>query len=337
MHRQHLDVLVCPKTNLPLILKENSLIIGHGQIKEGLLIEPISKNEYPIINFIPRFVSPDNYTNNFGLEWNIHSKTQYDDYSGLSISKERFEKETQWSKHLEGEFILECGSGSGRFTKHALETGATIISLDYSNAVEANFKSNGSHQNLLLIQADIYQMPFRKNFFDKAFCFGVLQHTPSPEKSFKTIVEYVKTGGQISSDIYRKYWFSSIMPKYLVRHLTTRLDPHNLYKYVKKYVNIMWPVVKAARKIPKIGYLIIFNIFLIADYASIMINSPDDLVKEWAYLDTYDMLSPKFDFPVALPTFKKWHENVGLININIKYGGTGIIGNAIKSKNNNNQ
>ena len=123
MYRQHLNLLVCPKTNLPLILKENSLTIENGQIKKGLLIEPISGNEYPILNFIPRFVSPDNYATNFGLEWNIHSKTQYDDYSGLNISKERFENEIQGSKNLEGEIILECGSGSGRFTKHALETG----------------------------------------------------------------------------------------------------------------------------------------------------------------------------------------------------------------------
>ena len=332
MHRQHLELLICPKTNRPLTLKENSLIIENGQIMEGLLIEPISGNEYPIINFIPRFVSPDNYANNFGLEWNIHSKTQYDDYSGLSISKERFENETQWSNNLKDEIILECGSGSGRFTKHALETGATIVSFDYSNAVEANYKSNGSHQNLLLIQADIYQMPFRKIFFDKAFCFGVLQHTPNPEKSFKTIVEYIKPGGRISSDIYRKYWFSLIMPKYLVRLLTTRLDPHNLYKYVKKYVNIMWPVVKAARKIPKVGGAIIFNIFLIADYAPILGNSTDDLVKEWAYLDTYDILSPKFDYPTTPPNFKKWHEDVGLINIDVKYGYNGIEGHGIKPK-----
>ena len=330
MYRQHLNLLVCPKTNLPLILKENSLTIENGQIKKGLLIEPISGNEYPILNFIPRFVSPDNYATNFGLEWNIHSKTQYDDYSGLNISKERFENEIQGSKNLEGEIILECGSGSGRFTKHALETGVTVVSFDYSNAVEANYKSNGSHQNLLLVQADIYQMPFRKFFFDKAFCFGVLQHTPDPEKSFKTIVEYVKPGGRISSDIYRKYWFSFIMPKYLMRHLTTRLDPDNLYKNIKNYVNIMWPVVKMARKIPRLGYLIIFNIFLIADYESIMINSSDDLVKEWAYLDTYDMLSPKFDYPATIPTFKKWHEDVGLTNIIVRYGYNGIEGHGIK-------
>lgn len=330
MHRQHLDLLVCPRTKLPLIFKENSLIIENGQIKEGLLSEPISGNEYPIINFIPRFVPSDNYANNFGLEWNIHSKTQYDDYSGLNISKERFENETQWSRNLHGEIILECGSGSGRFTKHALDTGAIIVSFDYSNAVEANFKSNGHHENLLLVQADIYQMPFRKYFFNKVFCFGVLQHTPDPEKAFKSIVDHMQPGGIIATDIYRKYWYSLIMPRNLIRHFTTHLDPGNLYKYIKNYITFMWPVVKAARKIPRIGYLIIFNIFFIADYAAIMNNSPDSLVMEWAYLDTYDMLSPKFENLVTLLTFKQWHEDVGLINIDVRYGYNGIEGHGIQ-------
>jgi SAM-dependent methyltransferase len=332
MYRQHLKLLVCPKTNRALLLKDNSIILEKEQIREGFLIEPISGNEYPIINYIPRFVSSDNYAANFGLEWNIHSKTQYDDYSGMGMSKERFEKETQWDQNLDGEIILECGSGSGRFTKHALETGATVVSFDYSNAVESNFSSNGYHKNLLLVQADIYHMPFPKNFFDKVFCFGVLQHTPNPEKSFKTIVEYINPGGKISSDIYRKYWFSWILPKYLMRQLTTHINPHSLYKYIKNYINIMWPLVKFTRKLPKVGGVIIFNIFLIADYASVMGNSPDNLVKEWAYLDTYDLFSPKFDKPATLSTFKKWYEDVGLINIDIRYGYNGVEGRGVKPK-----
>jgi len=332
MHRHHLELLVCPKTGRPLTLQEDTVTLENNQIKSGVLTEPISGNEYPILNFIPRFVPEDNYANSFGLEWNIHSKTQYDDYSGLSISRNRFERETRWDHDLRGEYVLECGSGSGRFTRHALETGATVVSFDYSNAVDANFASNGSDKNLLLVQADIYQMPFPKFFFDKAFCFGVLQHTPDPEKSFKRIVDYIKPGGKISCDIYRKYWFSFLMPKYLIRHFTTHMRSETLYTGIRRYVNIMWPVVKAARKVPRIGYLIIFNIFLIADYASIMPGSPDKLVKEWAYLDTYDMLSPKFDYPNTFHEFKKWYEDAGLTNIDIGYGGTGIRGNASRTK-----
>jgi SAM-dependent methyltransferase len=333
MDPQYLDFLICPKTHRPLILKEIPLLKENGRIKEGILLEPISENEYPIINFIPRFVSSEGYTSNFGIEWTLHSETQYDEYSGLKLSKERFEKETRWDQKLSDEIILECGSGSGRFTKYALETGAIVVSFDYSNAVEANYHSNGHQKNLLLIQADIFQMPFQKSFFNKAFCFGVLQHTPNPEMAFKTIIEYLKPGGKISSDVYRKYWYSPILPRYLLRHITTRINPKKLYIYVKNYLDLMWPVVIVLRKIPKVGYSIIHVILCISDYSlTIMKYSPDNLVKEFAYLDTFDQLSPKYDYPQKLLTFKKWHEEAGLVDVTVHYGYNGIEGHGTKLK-----
>ena len=70
--------------------------------------------------------------------------------------------------------ILEVGSGSGRFTEQAAKTGATIISCDYSYAVEANFASNGKNDNVLIVQADLYHMPFGEiiltNFFVSVYC-----------------------------------------------------------------------------------------------------------------------------------------------------------------------
>jgi ubiquinone/menaquinone biosynthesis C-methylase UbiE len=56
--------------------------------------------------------------------------------------------------------------------------------MDYSYAVDANYAFNGGKNNVFIVQAEVYKMPFRENFFDKLFCFGVLQHTPDPEKAF---------------------------------------------------------------------------------------------------------------------------------------------------------
>ena len=38
---------------------------------------------------LPRFVPRENYASYFGLEWNIHGRTQYDETSGSSLSRER--------------------------------------------------------------------------------------------------------------------------------------------------------------------------------------------------------------------------------------------------------
>jgi ubiquinone/menaquinone biosynthesis C-methylase UbiE len=33
---------------------------------------------------------------------------------------------------------------------------------------------------VLIVQADVFAMPFRAGTFDRIFCFGMLQHTPDP-------------------------------------------------------------------------------------------------------------------------------------------------------------
>ena len=114
-------VLVDPKSKRPLKLKPGYRL-ERNRIREGGLFEPISGREFPVKNFIPRFVPEDNYAKSFGLEWNVHNRTQYDRESGTTLSEERFRKETAWGESLNGEVILEIGSGSGRFTREALKT-----------------------------------------------------------------------------------------------------------------------------------------------------------------------------------------------------------------------
>lgn len=161
MREHFIKYLVCPEC-----LNELQLSISEKEgdkIKTGDLKCSSCSSTFPIINFIPRFVPIENYATNFGLQWNIHSKTQYDQYSNKNVSEERFFKETKLPRELKGEVILEVGSGSGRFTAPASTTGATIVSMDYSFAVEANYKSNGNKENVFIVQGDIYKMPFRRN------------------------------------------------------------------------------------------------------------------------------------------------------------------------------
>lgn len=329
MRLDHLDHLVCPKTGRPLSLDE-PCVLEKGRVMRGELLEPVSGNRYPVVDFIPRFAPQENYAGNFGLEWNIHSRTQYDETSGVPLSQRRFDKETAWGRDLRGENVLEVGCGSGRFTRHALDTGALVFSCDYSGAVEANYRSNGMHENLLLVQASVYEMPFKRGFFDKAFCFGVLQHTPDPRKAFLAILDHLKPSGQVASDIYVKNvgrWL--LQPKYWVRPFTRDMAPRELYDAVRKYVDLMWPFARIVRKIPFIGPTLNWKL-LIADYSKLLPGADDATLREWAYLDTFDMLSPTYDRPATLKTFRQWHEESGLIDIEVHYGFNGVEGRGTK-------
>lgn len=327
MKQKHLSLLVCPKTKRSLELKISELV--DDKIKEGFLVEPVSGDQYPIINFIPRFVPFENYASSFGFQWNVHWQTQQDHYAKIDLSGNRFSQETKWNSDLENEIMLEAGCGAGRFTKYAVDTKATVISFDYSQAVDANYKVNGHHENLLLLQADIFNMPFKENFFDKAFCFGVLQHTPDPEKAFLSIVQHIKPGGQIAADVYLRTWKNYFHVKPYIRPFVKKLSPESLYKFTKKYVNFFWPAARLVRR-SKLGQKFISR--FIADRSEQLGKVNDELIREWAYLDTFDWFSPAFDKPQTKDQFYSWHQHAKLENIDVHYGFNGVEGRATKPK-----
>src|SRR6185436_12329327 len=105
-------------------------------------------NSFPVINGVPRFVEANNYTDNFGFQWNKFQKTQIDrETKNSNFSGQRFFAATNWDKEdLTGKDVLEVGSGAGRFTQIVLDhTKANLYSLDYSDAVSANYRNNAHH------------------------------------------------------------------------------------------------------------------------------------------------------------------------------------------------
>lgn len=144
MHLEHLRLLSCPACHGDLTCAVGDADSQDGVITEGHLTCAACRHGYPVIAGVPRFVPRENYASGFGLEWTKHARTQYDSYSGIPASERRFFSQTGWPRDMRGELILEVGSGSGRFTEQAAKTGATVVSLDYSYAVDANYASNGA-------------------------------------------------------------------------------------------------------------------------------------------------------------------------------------------------
>ena len=329
MNDKYLQYLACPKCQGEL--KIHSIQDREGEnIKSGKLACRSCNSFYDIVRQIPRFVPIENYASGFGFEWVKHAKTQYDGYSGINESEKRFFEETKWDRNLEGQVILEVGSGSGRFTEHAASTGAIVLSMDYSYAVEANYSSNGNKDNVFIVQGDIYSMPFKKRIADKLFCFGVLQHTPDVRKAFKSLPPYLKPMGELVVDIYKKSFYDYFGLKYKIRRFTRNVEQEKLYNFVKKYVDFMWPVCSIIRKIPKIGPIINWSL-LIPDYSRRGLKG--DILKEWAYLDAFDMLAPRYDSPQTLKTVLEWFMEAGLIDIDVKYGYNGIEGRGRRPEN----
>lgn len=209
MRQEHVQYLRCPYCRFEFHASAEKTV--DDRIETGVLRCFSCGSSFPITRFVPRFVSSENYAASFGLEWNAHSRTQYDATTGRALSERRFYDETGWPRDMSGELIIEVGSGSGRFTEQALASGATVLSLEYSDAVEANYASNGAHDNLLLVQGDLYWMPFVSDVADRLFCIGVLQHTPTPRDSLASLRGFVKPGGEIVADIYELSFTKSVL------------------------------------------------------------------------------------------------------------------------------
>jgi 2-polyprenyl-3-methyl-5-hydroxy-6-metoxy-1,4-benzoquinol methylase/uncharacterized protein YbaR (Trm112 family) len=323
LREEFLKHLACPTCHSDLVIK--SVAQRRGDILEtAQLACQGCPAVYPVLNCIPRFVSNDNYASGFGLEWTRHARTQYDSYTGVKLSETRFFEETRWPRNMPGEIILEAGSGSGRFTEQAASTGAVVVSMDYSYAVEANYASNGTRENVLIVQADIYAMPFRSGYFDKVFCFGVLQHTPDVRQAFLALPPMLKPGGELAVDVYKKTFFRTCLAtKYYARKLTRNMQPAQLYQLTRRWVDFAWPISLLLSRIPRIGPILNWRL-LIPDYSVVGLRG--NILKEWAYLDIFDMLAPRYDSPQTINTLLKWFHEAGMTDVVVHCGYNGIEG-----------
>jgi ubiquinone/menaquinone biosynthesis C-methylase UbiE len=271
---------------------------------------------FPVRNGVLRMVQENNYTDNFGFQWNKFQKTQIDrDNKNSQQSKTRFFAETGWDKiDLTNMNVLEVGSGAGRFSQIFLDhTKGNLYSVDYSDAVTANFKNNGHHGDRFhLFQASVYEMPFPDNSFDKVFCFGVLQHTPDFKKSVQCLIAKAKPGAEVVVDFYPiKGWWTKIHAKYIFRPLTKHMPNEKLLRRIEK--NAGW-LMKSYSFFNKIGIGKFVNRFLpICDIkGTLPHNLSKEELREWVILDTFDMFSPEHDHPQTIATVKKWFEEFGM-------------------------
>lgn len=312
---------VCPtcKGNL-LVRKSLGSFTDCQNSNQSTLCEKCG-TEVPFVNGILRFVGKENYSQSFGFQWNIHTRTQLDSHTGLSISKDRLLEALGQNDSFEGKKILEAGSGAGRFTEVLAKTGARIYSFDYSSAVEANQKNNGHARNLTIFQGDIFNIPFKEESFDYVICLGVIQHTPTPEKAFKSLSSKVKPGGMLVIDVYTKSIVSMLQWKYLLRPLTKRMNSRILYGIISKVVPFFLPLTILLKRITgRIGG----RFMPIVEYSNL--GLPYKLNKEWAVLDTFDMYSPQHDHPQSKKSVLRWFKEIGFENIEVWNGKNGVVG-----------
>jgi SAM-dependent methyltransferase len=284
---------------------------------------------FPVINGIPRFVPQDNYAQGFGKQWNIFRRTQLDSFTGLKLSEERLRRCIgEDLKNLDGKLVLEAGSGAGRFTEILIKYGATVHSFDYSNAVEANATNNGDSQNLTLVQADIRMIPFRQSQYDYAICLGVLQHTPSPEESIRSLWKMVKPGGRLVFDHYRKKIRNYLPPPLgvaglLYRQFILRLPLEKQFETVKNIFDFWFPIIWRFRNSAAIQFILSRVTPIVMYYPSFGLRDRE-MYYEWMLLDTHDAMTDIFKHRRTRREIEKFLLALGATEVIAMNAGNGV-------------
>jgi len=279
----------------------------------------------PVIDDILRFRHDSGYNTTFALQWHRFRTEQLDDVNGSQESMTRF-RETGWSvAELAGKRVLEAGAGAGRFTRILGSSGAKLYSFDYSAAIDANRQNNAKVGDITFMQADILDMPFVPGSFDYVFCHGVLQHTPDPKGGFMALARMLVPGGRISIDVYRKDglirpWKS----KYIWRPITTRMKPETLLRFLEWFIPKWLPVDTAIKKIPYLGNYL-GSVIPCWNYWNRQLS--DEQKVKWAIMDTFDALAPAYDLPATIDNVRAWFREAGLVDVEIRPGGNGVVGN----------
>jgi SAM-dependent methyltransferase len=297
MRESLLESLVEPTTHAPLRLT----VRRHAgdAIEEGTLTSDATGRDYPIVGGIPRFVPASTYTDTFGRQWNRFRRTQLDSVTGSRYSEELFDRDTGWTRaDLDGKRVLDAGCGAGRFSEIAAVRGARVVALDMSGAVEAARETLGRFPTAELVQASLYAPPFRPGIFDFAYCLRVVQHTPDPPQAIRAVVELVRRDGRFAFAIYGRRPWTRLHGKYLLRPLTRRIPAPALLRGIEASMPLLFPVTDALFRAPgPLGALARFTI-PVANYVD-----KDGFTRaqryEEAILDTFDMLSPRFDSPMT--------------------------------------
>ncbi len=351
MDKKILKSIVCPVCKgeffLEVFAEEDEAI------EEGSL-NCICGQSFPIIAGIPRILIGDlkeivlNQFPEFFLKYKefFASWQPKNNITGESLKKKKtaesfgyewqkfHEMKEEWRKNFDFYFepadkpllkektVLELGCGNGRHTFYASKICKELFAVDLGSAIDIAYLNN-KDKNINFIQADIYNLPFKDNFFDFIFCLGVLHHLPTPEKGFNRLVDLLKNNGEILIYVYHSFaekTFNFYLLKFVnfFRNFTIRL-PHKLL-YVLSY-----PIALLSYLILVLPYKFFFKkrgkidwpLGTYVNYSfSVLLN------------DTFDRFSAPIENRYSKEQILEWYQRAGLKNIKI-LGGSGwrLLGN----------
>jgi len=175
----------------------------------------------------------------FRLQWATYREgdnTWFKDDAGLR-KKEFLDNFQITAAELKGRTLLDAGCGNGELTRSVAEYGPEIVAMDFSRSVEGarrrlfergDSRAPVSHR-VHYLQGNVLELPLRPQSFDFVHSSGVLHHTPSTYRAFRSVSREPKPGGKLYIQLYRRRPTWIHLVNVSLRAVTTRMPLGLLY------------------------------------------------------------------------------------------------------------
>ena len=101
-------------------------------------------------------------------------------------------------------WFIDIGCGSGRMIPVYKNKKEKIVLVDYSIKNLQRIRDNFTDVNMLLIAADILDMPFKKNIFSSSIAIRVMQNLLKPERFFSECSRIMQYKGEMVFSYFNK-------------------------------------------------------------------------------------------------------------------------------------
>ncbi|MBI5492392.1 MAG: class I SAM-dependent methyltransferase [Deltaproteobacteria bacterium] len=141
----------------------------------------------------------DRFASEFDAKMNM-----YDTDKRLEVVFERLFK----SGELKGKVLLDAGSGTGWFSRRAVELGARVTSLDVGEKILNEVKKKC---DTVRVVGDVTNLKFPDRSFDCIVSTEVIEHTPDPAKAIKEMSRVIKKGGVLALTVPNRAWHFAVV------------------------------------------------------------------------------------------------------------------------------
>jgi SAM-dependent methyltransferase/uncharacterized protein YbaR (Trm112 family) len=333
MKRSLPRLLCCLECRSDLKLTEVTVESG-DEVIEGTLTCVGCGATFSIRSGVPVFLGPgeeeSHVAHSFGFEWQTFHEGGFerDRVFGLTIDEDvkSFFDGLSIQPHNVGDaLVLDAGCGSGALTVALAKRypEATFIALDVNPAIAEVFHASRDLQNLHVVRASVFAVPFGKGAFDLIWCNGVLHHTGNTRRGFDELSRVTRMGGRLYIWLYER----KPSPLVAVRKL---LEPVGLHRWNHRFLyGVCWLLsVPTFAAVQLMGLLRRLPAVQSRTRLKIVTRKRGlrELVLTW-----FDVLSPKYRDTYSQDEVCKWFSDNGFEHLSLYWWPVGVSGTLDRS------